>query len=153
FLRRYREHIKKAVSEAIDKRSIKDVDHGEKISIPSKDLNEPVFRHGRGGINTRVLPGNDQFHAGDRIPRPEGGGGGGGSGQGASDSAEGMDEFVFQITQEEFLNFMFEDLELPNLVKRQLSGIEEFELRRAGISNEGIPGRINIVRSLRSANS
>lgn len=153
FLRRYRQHIKKAVSEAIDKRSIKDVDQGEKISIPSKDLNEPVFRHGPGGVNTRVLPGNDQFHAGDHIPRPEGGGGGGGSSQGASDSAEGMDEFVFQITQEEFLNFMFEDLELPNLVKRQLSGVEEFELRRAGISNEGIPGRINIVRSLRSANS
>lgn len=153
FLRRYRQHIKKAVSEAIDKRSIRDVDQGEKISIPSRDLNEPVFRHGPGGVNTRVLPGNDQFHAGDRIPRPEGGGGGGGSSQGASDSAEGMDEFVFQITQEEFLNFMFEDLELPNLVKRQLSGVEEFELRRAGISNEGIPGRINIVRSLRSANS
>ncbi len=153
FLRRYRQHIKKAVSEAIDKRSIKDVDQGEKISIPSKDLNEPVFQHGRGGVNTRVLPGNDQFHAGDRIPRPEGGGGGGGSSQGASDSAEGMDEFVFQITQEEFLNFMFEDLELPNLVKRQLTGVEEFELRRAGISNEGVPGKINIVRSLRSANS
>ena len=153
FLRRYRQHIKKAVNEAIDKRSIMDVDQGEKISIPSKDLNEPVFRHGPGGVNTRVLPGNDQFHAGDRIPRPEGGGGGGGASQGASDSAEGMDEFVFQITQEEFLNFMFEDLELPNLVKRQLSGVEEFELRRAGISNEGIPGRINIVRSLRSANS
>lgn len=152
FLRRYRHHIKKAVGEAIDKRSIKDVDQGEKISIPSKDLSEPIFQHGKGGGNTRVLPGNDQFHAGDLIPRPEGGGGDG-PGKGAGNSGEGMDEFVFQITQEEFLNFMFEDLELPNLVKRQLAGVEDFEFRRAGISNEGIPGKINIVRSLRSANS
>src|SRR5690606_40575991 len=114
FLRRYRQHIKKAVNEAIDKRSIMDVDQGEKISIPSKDLNEPVFRHGPGGVNTRVLPGNDQFHAGDRIPRPEGGGGGGGSSQGASDSAEGMDEFVFQIAQDESLNFRIDCMRPQN---------------------------------------
>ncbi len=152
FLRRYRDHIKKAVSDAVDKRSIMDMDKGEKISIPSRNLNEPVFQHGKGGLNTRVLPGNDQFSAGDHIPRPEGGAGGGPGGSGASDSGEGMDEFVFQITQEEFLEFMFEDLELPNLVKRQLSGINDFEMRRAGISNEGSPGKINIIRSLRSAN-
>ncbi len=153
FLRRYRGHIKKAVSEAVDKRSITDMDKGEKISIPSKDINEPIFQHDKGGHNTRVLPGNDQFSSGDHIPRPPGGGGQGSGGSGASDSGEGMDEFVFQITQEEFLEFMFEDLELPNLVKRQLAGIDEFEFRRAGISNEGNPGKINIVRSLRSANS
>lgn len=154
FLRRYRQHIKKAVSEAVDKRSITDMDKGEKISIPAKDISEPVFQHGNGGKNTRVLPGNDQFSTGDLIPRPRGGGGGGGgNGEGASNSGEGMDDFVFQITQEEFLDFMFEDLELPNLVKRQLAGIEEFEFRRAGISNEGTPGKINIIRSLRSANS
>lgn len=153
FLRRYREHIKKAVSDAVDKRSITDMDKGEKISIPTRDISEPVFQHGQGGYNNGVLPGNDQFTAGDHIQRPQGGAGQGGSGKGASDSGSGMDEFVFQITQEEFLDFMFEDLELPNLVKRQLAGVEEFEMRRAGISNEGTPGRINIIRSLRSANS
>ena len=47
---------------------------------------------------------------------------------------------------------MFDGLELPNLVKRQLSGLEEFKTVRGGIANEGQPGRINIVRSLRSAN-
>src|SRR5690606_24020131 len=62
------------------------------------------------------------------------------------------DDFSFTLSQEEFLDFMFDGLELPNLVKRQLSGIEEFKKVRAGIANEGQPGRINIVRSLRSAN-
>lgn len=154
FLRRYRQHIKKAVSDAVDKRSITDIDSGENISIPQRDLSEPIFHHGQGGRNTRVLPGNDQFSAGDHIQRPDGGGGGGGgNGSGASDQGEGEDDFVFQISQEEFLNFLFEDLALPNLVKRQLAGNEEFEYRRAGISNEGSPGKINIIRSLRSANS
>lgn len=154
FLRRYRNHIKKAVSKAVDKRSIMDMEKGEKISIPSKDINEPIFHHGDGGTNTRILPGNDQFIAGDQIQRPQGGGGqGGGSGQNASDSGEGEDDFIFQITQEEFLDFMFEDLELPNLVKRQLSGTEDFEFRRAGFSNQGSPGKINVIRSMRSAKS
>jgi uncharacterized protein len=153
FLRRYRKHIQKAVSDAVTQRSITDIDKGEKIGIPSKDISEPTFQHGQGGRNSNVHPGNKEFVSGDKIPRPPSGGGGGGSGPGASDQGEGMDEFVFQITQEEFLDFMFEDLELPNLVKRQLAGSEEFKMHRAGISNEGSPGKINIVRSLRSANA
>jgi len=154
FLRRYRDHIRKAVSDAVDKRSITDMDRGEKIGIPKRDISEPIFHHGKGGVNDRVLPGNDQFVSGDQIQRPRGGGGqGNGAGEGASDSGEGVDEFVFQISQEEFLNYVFEDLALPNLLKRQLAGLEEFEFRRAGFSNEGNPGQINVVRSLRSAHA
>lgn len=153
FLRRYRDHIKKAVSDAIDSRSITDIESGEKISIPSRDVSEPTFNHGSGGRRERVMPGNEEFVAGDKIKRPKGGGAGGSGGSGGSDSGEGDDEFVFQITQDEFLNYMFDDLELPNLVKRQLAGDEEFTFRRAGISNEGNPGQVNIVRTLRSANA
>ncbi|MCW3149578.1 YeaH/YhbH family protein [Stutzerimonas stutzeri] len=152
FLQRYRGHIKKAVEEAVSRRSITDMEHGEQISIPGRDIDEPVLHHGRGGRQTVVHPGNKEFVAGERIPRPQGGGGGGGSGQ-ASNSGEGVDDFVFQITQEEFLDFMFEDLELPNLVKRHLSGTDTFKTVRAGISNEGNPSRINIVRTLRSAHA
>ncbi|WP_019615681.1 YeaH/YhbH family protein [Psychromonas ossibalaenae] len=152
FLKRYRKHIKKAVAEAISKRSITDIEHGEEISIPSGDIGEPIFHHGQGGHAENVLPGNTDFVKGDHIPRPPSGGAGG-SGSGASDSGEGEDEFVFQITQDEFLNFMFEDLELPNMIKRQLAGSDEFKMRRAGFSNQGTPGQINIVRSLRNANA
>jgi len=152
FLRRYKQHIKKAVEEAVSKRSITDMEHGEQISIPSRDIDEPVLHHGRGGRQGQVHPGNKEFIAGERIPRPSGGGGGSGAGQ-AGNSGEGMDDFVFQITQEEFLDFMFEDLELPNLVKRHLTGTDLFKTVRAGISNDGNPSRINIVRTLRSAHA
>ncbi|MFI8741638.1 YeaH/YhbH family protein [Stutzerimonas zhaodongensis] len=152
FLQRYRGHIKKAVEEAVGRRSITDMEHGEQISIPGRDTDEPILHHGRGGRQTIVHPGNKEFIAGERIPRPKGGGGGQGAGQ-ASNSGEGMDDFVFQITQEEFLDFMFEDLELPNLVKRHLTGTDTFKTVRAGISNEGNPSRINIVRTLRSAHA
>ena len=152
FLRRYRDHIKKAVEEAVSRRSITDMEHGEQISIPGRDIDEPVLHHGRGGRQTTVHPGNREFTTGEKIARPQGGGGGQGAGK-ASNSGEGMDEFVFQITQEEFLDFMFEDLELPNLIKRHLTGSDTFKSVRAGISNEGNPSRINIVRTLRSAHA
>ncbi|WP_341304465.1 YeaH/YhbH family protein [Pseudomonas sp. TMP25] len=151
FLRRHRDHIKKAVEEAVSRRSITDMEHGEQISIPGRDIDEPVLHHGRGGRQTTVHPGNREFTSGEKIARPQGG-----SGQGAgkaSNAGEGMDEFVFQITQEEFLDFLFEDLELPNLVKRHLTGSDTFKSVRAGISNEGNPSRINIVRTLRSAHA
>ncbi|MNQ80139.1 hypothetical protein D3C85_951050 [compost metagenome] len=128
------------------------MEHGEQISIPGRDIDEPVLHHGRGGRQTIVHPGNKEFTAGDRIPRPSGGGGGRGGGK-ASNSGEGMDDFVFQITQEEFLDFMFEDLALPNLVKKHLTGMDSFKTVRAGISSEGTPARLNIVRTLRSAHA
>ena len=152
FLRRYREHIKKAVEEAVSRRSITDMEHGEQISIPARDIDEPALYQGKGGRQTIVHPGNKEFVSGERIPRPQGGGGGQGQGK-ASNSGEGMDEFAFQITQDEFLDFMFEDLELPNLVKKQLTGTDTFKTVRAGISNEGNPARINIIRTLRASHA
>ncbi len=152
FLRRYRAHIKRAVSDAVSKRSITDIEKGEDISIPRKSIHEPQIAHGGGGKRNIILPGNDRFIVGDRVKRPEGGGGSGGGGN-ASDSGEGMDNFVFQISQEEFLHYLFEDLELPNLVKRKLAGSDSFKMTRAGFSEVGNPNQINIPRTMRSAHA
>ena len=149
FLKRFRKHIKDAVADAVSKRSITDMDRGEEISIPRKDISEPLFRQGRGGRQHRVLPGNKEFVKGDRIKRPSGGGGGAG-GQ-ASNSGEGMDEFVFELNQKEFLDFVFEDLELPNLVRKQLKDTDSYKLVKGGYTRDGIPARLNVVQSLRGA--
>lgn len=150
FLRRFRQQIKKSVENAIAERSVTDLDKGEKISIPRKDTNEPFFHHGKGGHREVVNPGNREFQAGDKIPRPEGGAGQG-DGSEASDSGEGIDDFVFELSREEFLQFFFEDLELPNLVKTKLSTINETQKVRAGHTSEGIPSNINVIRSLTGA--
>ena len=50
--------------------------------MPKKDISEPSFGFGRGGDREFVLPGNREYVAGDRIPRPEGSGSGGGGGSG-----------------------------------------------------------------------
>ena len=150
FLRRYRERIKESVAENLRGRQIAQDGRGEKISIPARDTSEPVFRHGPGGRTTHVVPGNEEFTRGDRIPRPKGAGSGSGPGQ-ASNEGEGLDEFVFQINQQEFLDALFDDMELPNLTKRQLSGLEEFKRVKGGFASDGAPSNISIVRSMRSA--
>ncbi len=149
FLQRFRGQIRKAVADAVAKRSVTDIDRGENIQIPAKDISEPIFRHGRGGRREVVQPGNKEFISGDRVPRPESGAGGGGSQ--ASGSGEGLDDFVFELSRDEFLEFIFEDLELPNLVKRQLAREAAFKSQRAGFTSDGSPSNLHVVRSMREA--
>lgn len=152
FLRRYKSHIKKAVTEAVNKRSITDMERGEKISIPTRDTSEPVFSHGSGGARQRVLPGNREFNAGDKILRPKGQGEGGGAGEGnASNQGEGEDDFSFFISKEEFLDYVFEDLALPNLLKKTLNEHDAVEYRRAGFTATGTPNNLAVVKSMRAA--
>ena len=152
FLRRYKEQIKESVSDAVNRRSITNTETGEDVSIPNKDIKEPVFHQGQGGMRERVRPGNDQFIRGDKIERPRGGGQGGGSGEGeASQDGEGEDEFVFQISKDEYLDILFEDLELPNLEKNQINKITEWKTHRAGYQTAGSASNIAIVRSLQQS--
>ncbi|TWX67995.1 YeaH/YhbH family protein [Colwellia demingiae] len=151
FLRRYKNQIKKSVSEAINQRGVTDIDSGESIVIPSRDLSEPTFHQGDGGVKDRVHPGNDQFSTGDRIPRPPQQQGQG-AGQGdASDSGEGEDDFTFSISKEEYLNLLFEDLELPNLERNQLDKLIEYKTVRSGFCAEGVASNIDIVKSLQGS--
>jgi uncharacterized sporulation protein YeaH/YhbH (DUF444 family) len=152
FLRRHKERIKDSVSDAVNRRSITDTQSGEDVSIPSRDLTEPTFHQGKGGVKERVHPGNDQFVTGDQIERPKGGGGQGGAGQGdASPDGEGEDEFVFQISKDEYLDMLFEDLALPNLEKTQIAKVTEWETHRSGYQTAGVPANISIVRSLQQS--
>lgn len=150
FLERYKKHIRKAVSDAVDSRSITDMERGEEVTIPADDVSEPIFHHGQGGSRSIVHPGNKEFVQGDRIARPEGGAGGGGAGD-ASDSGEGEDDFVFQLSQDEFLEFLFDDLALPNLSKRALKGDASFKYEHAGFTTDGVPAKLSVLRSLKAA--
>ena len=89
FIRRYKQQIKEAVSDAISKRSVTDIDSGESVSIPHKDIGEPMFHQGKGGKRNTVHPGNDQFSTGDKIKRPQSGQGGGAGWCGWPDALRG----------------------------------------------------------------
>ncbi len=150
FLRRYKSQIKDAVGRAIKGRSITDIENGEKVSIPVKDVGEPSFGHAHGGVWETINPGNQEYLKGDLINRPKGGGGAGRGKAGNSDQMT-EDDFIFELSREEFMNYFFEDLELPNLVKTQLTATTEFKNQRAGYNMSGTPSNIHVLRSLRGA--
>jgi uncharacterized protein len=150
FLKRYRGQIRDAVQRAVSGRSIRDIERGESVTVPRKDVSEPVFRHGNGGQREYVIPGNKEYARGDRIERPKGGGGAAGGGK-ASPDGEGEDDFTFTLTREEFMQYFFDDLALPNMVKSRLAESPEFKYRRAGFTGDGTPNNIHVVRSLRGA--
>lgn len=146
FMERVKPWLKEAVKKTFNEGSIGESHKdGIDVTIPKKGIQEPYFRHGPGGKRESVHPGNDRWSRGDKIPRPKGGEGGGDE---ASPDGEGEDEFQFHLTGKEFWDMYFEDCELPNLLRTQLSSdIEEYKWIRAGITNIGSPANIHLLRS------
>jgi uncharacterized sporulation protein YeaH/YhbH (DUF444 family) len=148
FIRRARALVRRAVREASAKRSIKDVEQGGDIVVPADGVREPTLRRGsQGGKREYVLPGNKKYIQGDTIARPEEEGGG----SGASDSGEGEDDFRFVLSNDEFLDLFLEDLELPDLAKRQVLGVEETQPVRAGYRASGPPATLSVSRTMRNS--
>ena len=150
FMRRYKNHIKRAVADMVSERSIKDMERGGKVRIPSKDISEPQLRHGDGGDREIVLPGNKEFNPGDKLQRPQGGGQGQGKGE-PGEGGEGEDSFTFTLSREEFMNIFFDDLELPRMIRTYVGDIREFKPQRAGYTKSGSPVNLSVLRTMRQA--
>jgi hypothetical protein len=150
FLKRTRARIKEAVDKAVRERTIGDAAKGGSVSIPSDGISEPAFHDAdAGGDRQRVMPGNKEFVSGDRIEKPKGGQGG--RGRKGSDDGDGEDDFTFALTENEFLDLLFEDLELPDLVKASLKDTKLAEPRRAGYSADGVIPNLNVLRTMRQS--
>ena len=52
---------------------------------------------------------------------------------------EGQDDFVFNISKDEYLDLLFEDLALPHLRKTQQRQMNEYKTHRAGFTSNGVP--------------
>ena len=151
FLRRAREQIKRAVDKAVNERGVVDAGDGGKVSIPSRGISEPRFRHGdTTGHRERVFPGNKEFVPGDRISKPPKGGGDG-AGKEGSEDGEGADDFVFTLSRSEFLDLLFDDLELPDLIKSSIKETYAAKPRRAGYSSYGTASNLNVLRTMRNS--
>lgn len=150
FLRRAKALAQQAVRKSTKDRSIKDFDQGGEVSIPIDTLREPrLHRSPTGGLREGVLPGNKKFVQGDVVPKKKTGGGG--SGSEGSDDAEGEDDFRFVLSQEEYLDLFFEDLELPDMAKKRMASVESFSLHRAGYSVSGSPASLSLTRTMRNS--
>ncbi len=135
--------IKKNIGDIIAEESIIGKSKDKIIKIPIRGLKEYQFVFGKN--HPGVVPGSGDEKRGDRY---QGGSEGQGSGDGAG-SAEGEDYYEIDITLEDLVEYLFEDLQLPRMQRKKLSYLEtEKTNKRWGIQRKGIPPRLSKKRSM-----
>lgn len=150
FIKRYKNKIKRSVDNLASDKGITDVLKDRKVVVDKDSVSEPSFDFDLStGERDVVLPGNKNLQKGDKIYRPpqsdeE-------EGTGGSPDGEGFDEFTFVLSKEEFLELYFSDLELPDFIKESMKGSVKYKLRRTGYSKDGIPPRLDLVKTLKQA--
>jgi uncharacterized sporulation protein YeaH/YhbH (DUF444 family) len=150
FIRRAKRELAEAVHKATAERGISDLGGEEKIWVKTSRLKEPQIRHSSSlGQRDHVLPGNKQYEEGDRLKRPSAQTGRGG--RAASPDGDGDDGFQFVLSQEEFLDIFFDDLELPDLLRKQMKSSQNFTLVRAGHAISGSLPNLNLTRTMRNS--
>jgi len=143
--------LKAEVDKLVARHKLKDTDKAVEVTLERKDVTEPRFALDPvSGETGRIIPGNDQYRVGDKIPHnpAQGRGGGQGAGDGQADEE---DSFRFVLSREEYLSLLFDELELPPLVKKDLMQIDESRFRRGGVVRYGNPGSVCVVRTFKAS--
>lgn len=151
-LRRIKDAIRAAKPVDIDAGGVKNVKPGSSnvnpVKVTKHSLHEPTFHYARNtGDYDVVLIGNDMWERGDEFPL---GGEDEGSG-GAGPGAETEDDFIVNISRDEYLNVFFEDCELPDLQETHEKDLPEFKPRHAGFQKYGNPGQLSVKRSFKNS--
>ncbi len=148
FIKRYKSKIKKSIDNLTDGKGITDVLKDRKVIINEDDIEEPNFNFDMStGERDVILPGNKNLQKGDKIDRPPQSDGD--EGPEGSNEGEGFDEFSFTLTKEEFLDLYFSDMALPDFIKESLKGTNKYKFKRTGYSKDGIPPRLDLVKTLK----
>ena len=149
FIKRYKHRIKRSVDNIASDKGITDVLKDRKIVINNDEIEEPNFNFDlTTGERDIVLPGNRSLQKGDKIHRPPQEEAEGTEG---SDKGEGLDEFSFVLTKEEFLDLYFSEMALPDFIRESLKGTNKYKFKRTGYSKDGIPPRLDLVKTLKQA--
>lgn len=122
------------------------------VKIARDALHEPTYHYDpRSGEREIVLIGNDIWERDDEFPVDGGDeeGRGNGSGNGPGEDAE--DDFIINISRDEFFDVFFEDCELPDLLETQEKDLPEAVWKPAGFQKEGNAAQLSVIRSYRNS--
>jgi len=137
--------IKKNIGNIIAEESIIGKSKDKIIKVPIRGLREYQFIYGQNG--PQIVPGTGDEKRGDRYKGITGSKGQG-KGDGAG-TADGEDYYETEITLDDLVQYLFEDLELPYMERKKFSYIETDKTnKRWGIQRKGIPPRLSKKRSM-----
>jgi len=137
--------IKKNIGNIIAEESIIGQRKDKKIKIPIKSIKEYQFIYGKNNSGTGSGTGDEK--RGDKVGEAQGQGQGQGSGQ--AGNQEGEDYYETEITIDELINYLFDDLNLPDLDRKRIGELESTRYsKRSGFQRKGIPPRLAKKRSI-----
>ncbi|MHB8065024.1 MAG: YeaH/YhbH family protein [Ruminiclostridium sp.] len=136
------ESIKKNLGSIIAEESIIGKSKDKKIKIPIKGIKEFQFIYGKN--KPGIGAGNGDEKRGDKFS----GEAQNTSGKGKAGNQEGDEVYETEITIEEVIRYLFDDLNLPDIDKKQLSQLEEKSYRKLGYQHKGILPRLAKKRSV-----
>jgi uncharacterized sporulation protein YeaH/YhbH (DUF444 family) len=149
-LLRHNEKVRQAVRNHImDLAAGSDILSGatdKRVQVPVRFLEHHRFRLANRDQKQGVGQG-EGIKQGDVLRQPQPGEG---TGKGASGSGEGGLEFVLEFKVDELVEWLWEELELPNLKPRSTT-IEDDEFTREGLDKRGPRARLDRRRSLKEA--
>ncbi|BBB92718.1 MAG TPA: sporulation protein YhbH [Methylomusa anaerophila] len=138
------EAIKKNMGGIIAEESIIGQSKDKKIKIPVKGIKEYQFVFGKNNPGTGS--GNGEEERGQVIGKT---GEKGRLGNGQAGSDPGEDIFETEITLDELVQYLFEDLNLPDLERKKFSQVEaQRNYKRSGFQRKGIPPRLAKKRTV-----
>jgi uncharacterized sporulation protein YeaH/YhbH (DUF444 family) len=145
--------LKAQLGKLVARHKMQDTGQPAEVTIERKDATEPrLILDPASGSSGRIVPGNDKYRIGDKIVNSPSQGHGSGNGQGAGDGdADEEDTFRFVLSRTEYLSLLFDDLELPALVKKDLLEIDENRFRRGGVVRYGNPGSVCVTRTFKAS--
>ena len=157
--RRHKSKIEKAIKEGIHhivaEESIIGKDGKKKIKIPVRGIKEYRFIYGDNG-NQKVgsAPGKN-IKRGQKVGQKQQPGQAPGDGKPGNEKGE--EYYEVEITLEELSSYLFDDLELPELEKKQMKKLMSEKPKRHGYRNQGIRPRLDkketVKKMLRRRNS
>lgn len=140
------ESIKKNLGSIIAEESIIGKSKDKTVKIPVRGIKEYQFIYGDN--HEQAASGSGQEKRGDKITSGKGDQSGPGIGDGAGNT-EGEDYYETDVTLEELVQYLFEDLDLPFMERKKFSYILSKEShKRQGIQRKGIPPRLAKKRSM-----
>jgi sporulation protein YhbH len=147
---RHKEKVKQAIKEnladLISEESIVMSDGRQIVKIPIRSLEEYRIRYNF-NKSSQVGSGDGDTQVGDVVAHGKPDGQGPGQGQGAGDEP-GQDYYEAGVTLEDIESALFEELELPNLEKKEPEQITTTDVDFRDVRKKGIMSNIDKKRTL-----
>ncbi len=141
--------IKESIRDVIAEESIIGQDGKKKIRIPVRGIKEYRFVYGKNDKNKNVGSGGDHsLKRGQKIGQKRAGKADD-QGTGQASNKKGDEYYDVEVTLEELAEYLFADLELPDLEKKQFKFVSQETIKRKGYRFQGIRPRLSKKETLK----